>query len=80
MWSNLVRHLGFIFVMCKLLCWQAAGLASCCAGKLLGWQAAGLGICYSGKLLGFLAGTGNTKGGTITVPLTSCLTGLELAI
>jgi hypothetical protein len=23
---------------------------------------------------------GNTKGGSITVPLTSCLTGLELAI
>jgi hypothetical protein len=25
-------------------------------------------------------GTGNTKGGTITVPLTSCLTGLESAL
>ena len=24
--------------------------------------------------------TGNTKGGSITVPLTSCLTGLELAV
>ncbi len=23
---------------------------------------------------------GNTKGGSITVPLTSCLTGLELAV
>jgi hypothetical protein len=26
------------------------------------------------------AGPGNTKGGSITVPLTSCLTGLELAV
>ncbi len=25
-------------------------------------------------------GAGNTKGGSITVPLTSCLTGLELAV
>jgi hypothetical protein len=25
-------------------------------------------------------GSGNTKGGSITVPLTSCLTGLESAI
>jgi hypothetical protein len=24
--------------------------------------------------------SGNTKGGSITVPLTSCLTGLELAV
>ncbi len=25
-------------------------------------------------------GTGNTKGGSITVPLTSCLTGLDLSV
>jgi hypothetical protein len=28
----------------------------------------------------FWARTGNTKGGSITVPLTSCLTGLESAV
>jgi hypothetical protein len=28
---------------------------------------------------GFISFAGNTKGGRITVPLTSCLTGLELA-
>jgi hypothetical protein len=27
-----------------------------------------------------LPGTGNTKGGRITVPLTSCLTGLDLSV
>ncbi len=27
-----------------------------------------------------LSSTGNTKGGSITVPLTSCLTGLESAV
>jgi len=28
----------------------------------------------------YWAGPGNTKGGSITVPLTSCLTGLESAV
>ncbi len=36
---------------------------------------------YSSTLrVGFYTITGNTKGGSITVPLTSCLTGLEMAV
>ncbi len=32
------------------------------------------------QLSGGFVGPGNTKGGSITVPLTSCLTGLESAV
>ncbi len=28
----------------------------------------------------FMGGAGNTKGGSITVPLTSCLTGFDLSV
>ncbi len=36
--------------------------------------------CFEPVIWGFLVESGNTKGGSITVPLTSCLTGLESGV
>ncbi len=38
------------------------------------------GRCHSRVGSGLTQKTGNTKGGSITVPLNSCLTGLELSV
>jgi hypothetical protein len=54
--------------LCKLVCWWSQNL-------LINVADIEFSINFP-----FLVLTGNTKGGSVTVPLTSCLTGLESAV